>query len=59
MTYFLADARTWDMWFADDSDHYHAFYLKASRGLGNPDRRHSYVAVGGAGHRDHVCGGPL
>jgi len=44
----LSDAWTWDMWFADDGDRYHAFYLKASRALGNPDRRHWYVTVGHA-----------
>lgn len=44
----LSDAWTWDMWFADDGDRYHAFYLKASRALGDPDRRHWYVTVGHA-----------
>lgn len=44
----LPDAWTWDMWFADDGALYHAFYLKASRALGDPDRRHFYVAVGHA-----------
>ena len=44
----LSDAWTWDMWFADDGERYHAFYLKASRALGDPDRRHFYVTVGHA-----------
>lgn len=48
MSYALADVWTWDMWFADDGEHYHAFYLKASRALGDPDRRHFHVAVGHA-----------
>lgn len=48
MSNVLSDAWTWDMWFADDGDHYHAFYLKASRALGDPDRRHWHVTVGHA-----------
>ena len=48
MSYALPDVWTWDMWFADDGEHYHAFYLKASRALGNPDRRHFHVTVGHA-----------
>ncbi|GAB3095462.1 glycosyl hydrolase family 32 [Isoptericola nanjingensis] len=48
MSHALSDAWTWDMWFADDGDCYHAFYLKASRALGDPDRRHFYVTVGHA-----------
>jgi beta-fructofuranosidase len=36
------------MWFADDGEQYHVFYLKASRALGNPDRRHFHVTVGHA-----------
>lgn len=46
MSHVLSDAWTWDMWFADDGDCYHAFYLKPSRTLGNPDRRHFYVTAG-------------
>lgn len=52
MTYVLPDAWTWDMWFADDGNTYHAFYLKASRALGNPDRRHFHVTVGHAVSQD-------
>ena len=48
MSYALPDVWTWDMWFADDGETYHAFYLKASRALGNPDRRHFHVTVGHA-----------
>ncbi len=36
------------MWFVDDGHEYHVFYLKASRALGNPDRRHFNVTVGHA-----------
>lgn len=52
MSIALADSWTWDMWFADDGDSYHVFYLKASRALGNPDRRHFYVTVGHAVSED-------
>lgn len=48
MSIVLSDSWTWDMWFADDGDRYHAFYLKASRALGDPDRRHFFVTVGHA-----------
>lgn len=52
MSFVLPDAWTWDMWFADDGEHYHVFYLKASRALGNPDRRHFYPTVGHAISKD-------
>jgi len=32
----------WDFWFADDGDRYHLYFLKASRALVDPDRRHPY-----------------
>ena len=48
MPYTLADVWTWDMWFADDGADYHVFYLKASRALGDPNRRHFHVTVGHA-----------
>lgn len=48
MSYVLPDVWTWDMWFADDGEHYHVFYLKASRALRDPDRRHFHVTVGHA-----------
>jgi beta-fructofuranosidase len=38
----------WDSWFVFDGQHHHAFYLQASRALGNPDRRHRNVTVGHA-----------
>lgn len=44
----LSDVWTWDMWFADDGERYHCFYLKASRALGDPGRRHFRASVGHA-----------
>lgn len=44
----LADAWTWDFWVADDGTQYHLYYLKASRALGDPERRHWNVTVGHA-----------
>ncbi len=46
--YVLPDAWTWDMWFADDGEQFHCFYLKASRALGDPERRHLRASVGHA-----------
>ncbi len=48
MPFTLPDAWTWDMWFADDGTDYHVFYLKASRALHDPNRRHFHVTVGHA-----------
>ena len=31
---------TWDFWFADTGDAYHVFFLRASRALQDPHRRH-------------------
>ncbi|MDO5035170.1 MAG: glycosyl hydrolase family 32 [Actinomycetaceae bacterium] len=52
MSRVLADVWTWDMWLVDDGHEYHVFYLKASRALGDPDRRHFYVTVGHAVSED-------
>lgn len=38
----------WDFWFADDGERYHLFFLKASRALIDPDRRHLRATVGHA-----------
>lgn len=38
----------WDFWFADDGDNYHLFFLKASRALLDPDRRHWRATIGHA-----------
>jgi beta-fructofuranosidase len=50
----LADHWVWDIWLADDGDRYHLFFLRASRALGNPDRRHSRATVGHAWSTDLV-----
>lgn len=52
MPFTLPDAWTWDMWFADDGTDHHVFYLKASRALHDPNRRHFHVTVGHAVSRD-------
>jgi beta-fructofuranosidase len=50
----LPDRWIWDSWYAKDGDTYHAFYLCASKGLGNPDRRHRYTSVGHAISKDLI-----
>jgi beta-fructofuranosidase len=48
----LPDAWVWDFWLAEDrtSDQTdrHIFYLKASRALHDPDRRHLRASIGHA-----------
>ena len=44
----LADAWTWDFWLADDGRSYHLYFLKASRHIGDPDKRHWNVSIGHA-----------
>jgi beta-fructofuranosidase len=44
----LPDAWVWDFWLAQDGDTYHLFFLRASRALGEPDRRHRRASVGHA-----------
>ena len=44
----LLDKWIWDSWFVRDGDTFHAFYLHASRALGNPDLRHVHPIVGHA-----------
>jgi beta-fructofuranosidase len=44
----LPDAWTWDFWLADTGSEYHVFYLKASRALLDPARRHRHASVGHA-----------
>ncbi len=48
----LADRWIWDSWYVWDGDTCHAFYLCASRGLGDPDRRHFNANVGHAISQD-------
>ncbi|MFM5904782.1 MAG: glycosyl hydrolase family 32 [Micrococcales bacterium] len=44
----LVDKWVWDSWYAFDGENHHAFYLQASRALGEPIRRHRNVTVGHA-----------
>ncbi len=44
----LASSWVWDNWVVDDGERYHLFYLKASRALLEPDRRHLCASVGHA-----------
>jgi beta-fructofuranosidase len=48
----LAGQWVWDSWFVRDGDDFHVFYLQASRGLGDPERRHRNVTVGHAVSKD-------
>jgi len=50
----LPDCWLWDFWLADDGAAHHCFFLKASRALGNPDRRHHHAVVGHATSPDLV-----
>lgn len=38
----------WDSWYAKSGETFHAFYLQASRALGDPQRRHRNTSVGHA-----------
>ncbi len=44
----LEDKWIWDSWFVFDGQRYHAFYLHASRALGDPVRRHRHPIIGHA-----------
>ena len=48
----LADRWIWDSWYVWDGDTCHAFYLCASKGLVDPNRRHRYTNVGHAISKD-------
>lgn len=48
----LAASWVWDFWIADDGDTYHLFFLKASRALLDPDRRHWRATIGHATSTD-------
>jgi len=48
----LASSWVWDFWIADDGDRYHLFFLKASRALLDPDRRHWRATIGHASSTD-------
>jgi len=42
----------WDSWFVRDGEDVHVFYLQASKGLLDPERRHRNVSVGHAVSQD-------
>lgn len=44
----LADHWVWDSWPAFDGTHHHLFFLRASRALLDPDRRHQRASIGHA-----------
>lgn len=48
----LAASWVWDFWIVDDGDRYHLFFLKASRALVDPDRRHWRATIGHATSTD-------
>jgi beta-fructofuranosidase len=48
----LADRWIWDSWYVWDGDYCHAFYLCASKGLVDPNRRHRYTNIGHARSKD-------
>ena len=48
----LPDKWIWDSWYAFDGEYHHAFYLHASRALGDPIRRHRHPIVGHAISKD-------
>ena len=50
----LPQAWVWDTWYAVDGDTVHAFFLHASRSLGDPQQRHLAARVGHATSRDLV-----
>ncbi|MDJ0338348.1 glycosyl hydrolase family 32 [Cryobacterium sp. PH31-O1] len=48
MTLELSDHWVWDNWVAHNGDDQHLFFLRASRALIDPDRRHHRAAIGHA-----------
>lgn len=50
----LASSWVWDYWFADDGEHYHLFFLYASRALHDPEDRHYRASIGHAISTDLV-----
>jgi beta-fructofuranosidase len=48
MAFELPDSWVWDFWVADDGEHYHLFFLYASRALGDPELRHHRASIGHA-----------
>ena len=52
MTFSLPDHWVWDSWLADDGENYHLFFLRASKELGDPDKRHFRASIGHAVSQD-------
>ena len=50
----LPSSWVWDFWFADDGEVFHLFFLKASRALVDPNRRHWRASIGHATSTDLV-----
>jgi beta-fructofuranosidase len=50
----LPSSWVWDFWTADDGTEHHLFFLKASRALGDPDRRHWRASIGHATSTDLI-----
>lgn len=48
----LADHWLWDHWVLDSGDAYHLFFLRASRALHDPERRHFNASLGHAVSQD-------
>ena len=48
----LTDHWVWDSWPAWDGTHHHLFFLRASRALHDPDRRHQRASIGHARSTD-------
>jgi beta-fructofuranosidase len=48
----LPDHWVWDSWHAHDGTEHHLFFLRASRALLEPDRRHHRASIGHATSRD-------
>lgn len=50
----LPDSWIWDSWYTFDGEVHHAFFLRASRALQDPFRRHRHPYIGHATSRDLV-----
>lgn len=50
----LVDSWVWDSWYAFDGTRHHVFYLRASRALGKPVRRHRHPYIGHAVSEDLI-----
>jgi len=50
----LADHWVWDSWYFDDGKYFHCFFLRASKALGDPQRRHFRAGTGHARSLDLI-----